>query len=67
MPREKEAYRDNLEQLMLAFPGKKELSQAEVARYLGKDRRTVAKKYSFVTKKGCRPTICMVVLARELS
>lgn len=68
MAREKEAYRDNLELLMQRFPGKSALNQSEVARYLGRDRRTVAKKYSFdKKKKGCRSTISIVVLARELS
>lgn len=68
MAREKESYRDNLELLMQAFPGKSALNQSEVARYLGIDRRTAGKKYSFSNKKkGCRSTISLAVLAREMS
>lgn len=35
MPREKEAYRDNLERLMERFPGKEVLSFKEVSQFTG--------------------------------
>ena len=41
MAREKEGYRENLELLGEAFPGKKMLTVEEVSAYLGCDRRTI--------------------------
>ena len=41
MAREKEGYRDNIELLGEAFPGKKMLTVEEVADYLCCDRRTI--------------------------
>lgn len=41
MAREKEGYRENLELLGEAFPGKKMLTVEEVSDYLGCDRRTI--------------------------
>lgn len=63
MAREKEAYRDNLERICAAFPNREVLTVAEVARYLGKDRRTLQKWLPF--QKGIG--ISVVVLARHLS
>lgn len=60
--KEKEAYRDNLEQLLLFFHEKRLLQPAEVSEYLGIDPRTVKKKFKF--NNGY---ISVVNLARELS
>lgn len=62
MSREKEAYRDNLEQLLLYFKEKRLLEPYEVAKYLGVCSKTVRKKFGF--KNGY---ISIVNLARELS
>ena len=43
MPREKEGFRDNLERLDEAFPGKELLTQREAAAYCGVCRQTIAK------------------------
>lgn len=45
MPREKEAYRDNLALLMEAFPDKKLLCVMDVAKWAGRDRRLIKKLY----------------------
>ena len=45
MPREKEAYRDILEDVLSYTEGRRLLSLSEVCRYLGRDRRSVQKKY----------------------
>ena len=43
MPREKPAYRDNLEYIETRFPGKGMLTFEEVIKLFGRDRRTVRK------------------------
>ena len=45
MSREHPAYRDNLEDLLTFFDGKRVLSIKEVARYTGKDRVPGSKLY----------------------
>jgi len=45
LPLEKESYRENLRMLLEAFPEKKEIMCSEFARYLGRDRRYVRKRY----------------------
>lgn len=62
MPREKEAFRDQLERLTKAFPGKEVLTATEVARFLGRDVRTVREHFTFKKAIG----ISIVQLAREL-
>ncbi len=62
IPKEKEMYRNNLEQLLLYFHDKRLLQPYEVAEYLGIDRRTAQKKFTF--KNGY---ISIVNLANELS
>lgn len=47
MPREKELFRDNLERLDMAFPGKELLSQKDVSKFCGMDERTSAKMFEF--------------------
>lgn len=62
MPREKETYRDNLEMLLRSFPDKKLLNKQQVADYLGIDRRTATKRFTFKDN-----LISIATLARELS
>lgn len=62
MPLEKEGYRDQLERLTEAFPGKEVLTAKEVAQFLGRDVRTVRENFSFKKAIG----ISIVQLAREL-
>ena len=62
MPREHEAYRDNLESLIEYFGRNHNLlSAANVARYCGRDPRTVAKYYD-IPKQG----ISIPTLARKM-
>lgn len=62
MPREKEAYRDNLQRLNDAFPQKEILRRGEVVKFLGIDYRTAEKLYTF---KECY--ISKATLARQMS
>lgn len=63
MPREKEAYRDNLARIIEAFPGKEVLTVADLSRWMKKDPRTI--KRLFPMKKGLG--ISIATLARMLS
>ncbi len=48
MPRERPAYRDNLEDILAFTGGKRTLTIAEVGRYTGLvDRRTIKRHYPF--------------------
>lgn len=62
MPREREDYRDNLEDLLEFFGGKRLISKIEAANYLGLDPRTAAKRFD-IGKNG----ISLPTLARRLS
>lgn len=62
MPREKEAYRDTLADILEFFKGKRMLRISEVVKYTGLHRNTVSKRYPF--NDGY---ISATVLARELS
>ena len=62
MPREKEAYRDNLVALMEYFGEKRLLTARDVARYCGRDYRYVQKLYQ-IGKGG----ITLPTLARKMS
>lgn len=62
MSREKTDYRNQLERIMEAFPGKEVLSVNEVSKWLKKDNRTVKKMFSFREGYG----ISIVQLAREM-
>ena len=62
MPREKESFRDNLQDILSFTDGKRYLNIKTVTDYLGIDRKTAVKHFSF--KDGF---ISAVVLARELS
>ena len=63
MPREKEAYRDNLERIIERFPCKEILTYKDVCDCLKKDHKTVKKLFQ---KPKCGG-IPIVILARELS
>lgn len=62
MPKEPEAYRDNLEDILSFTGGKRHLTQKEVAAYLGRDPRFI-KKFFGVEREG----ISAPTLARMLS
>lgn len=62
MPRENEAYRDNLEEIYKVFPGMRLLSIADVERFTGRDRRTLVRLFSFRGNY-----ISAATLAREMS
>ena len=60
MPREHEDYRAVLEQLLIHFGSKRQLSATDVAKYDGCDRRTAASRYD-IGKGG----IDITILARK--
>lgn len=62
MPREREAYRDILEDVLQYFGSKRLLTLADVSKYLGIDRRTAAKRFG-ITADG----ISAQALARKLA
>lgn len=62
MAREHEAYRDILEDIYRRCGDKALLTRTEVARYLGIDRRTVAKRFAIGTDGITAPA-----LARKLA
>ena len=63
MPREKEGYRDELEQLLNFFGARRVLTVSDVARYTGRDRDWCKNTYGIIPKKG----ITVVALARAMS
>lgn len=63
MAREHPAYRDNYEDLLQFFDGKRLLTQTDVIRYTGKDRRWVV---AHIGLKGGGNTISVPTLARKL-
>ena len=64
MPKEKEAYRDNLMMLKEAFGDKDIVSLTEVARWMKKDVRTVKRQLQTIIKP---VGISVATLARYLS
>ena len=62
MAREKEMLREQLARISEAFPGKECLTATEVARWMGKDVKTVRRAFSFKKPFG----ISIVQLAREM-
>lgn len=62
MSKEKETYRDNLERLDKAYPGKEMLNISEVCAYLGRSYNYVRPRYPF--KDG---SITKATLARHLA
>lgn len=63
MAREPAAYRDNLEDILSFFQGKRMLNLTEVSSYLGKDRRWCRDHLGIDSKMG----ISAATLARKLS
>ncbi|HPD89012.1 MAG TPA: hypothetical protein PLU75_06025 [Oscillospiraceae bacterium] len=63
MSREKENYRDELEQLLAFFGERRVLSVVDVARYTGRDPRWCKQVYDIDPQKG----ITVVALAKQLS
>lgn len=63
MSREHPAYRDNLEDLLTFFGGKRILSVQDVCRYTGRDHRWVKSRFQMTAKNG----ISVPTLARKLS
>ena len=61
MPREKADYRDILERLDVAFPGKELLEKKDVAAWLGVDPRTVARRYKFPPGKVTKTQVARAV------
>ena len=62
MPREKEDFRDNLERIDKAFPGREYLSRRDVADFTGLNYYSIGKY--FTLKSGM---ISKVRLAKEMS
>ena len=62
MPREKPAYRDNLERITERFPGKEMLTVKDVCAFCGLNNRTVKKLFEFNNNY-----ISVAKLAREMS
>ncbi len=48
MPREKDGYRDQLENIIAAFPDRECLSPKDVSAYCGRNYRTVLKMFPWV-------------------
>ena len=65
MPRERKGFRDQLENIIAAHPQGEQMSVIEVAKYCGRDERTVAKQFPFVGK-GRMAFITRTTLAREM-
>lgn len=61
MPREKFDYRDLLERLDVAFPGKELLEKKDIAAWLGVDPRTVARRYKFPRGKVTKTQVARAV------
>jgi predicted ArsR family transcriptional regulator len=62
MPREKEGYRDQLEDILTYFNQKRLLSVTDVAKYLGISTKRARQKFGFTGETG----ITAVDLARKL-
>lgn len=63
MSKEIAAYRDNLEDLLSFFGGKRILSVQDVCRYTGRDHRWVKSRFQMTAKNG----ISVPTLARKLA
>lgn len=57
MPREKPEYRDNLEDLLAFFGGRRLLTKTDVAAYLKIDPRTASKRYGIGREGITAPTL----------
>lgn len=61
MPREKPGYRDTLERLDAAYPGRELLKHSEIAEFLGMHPRTVKRKYDFPAGRVPKTTVARAV------
>ncbi len=61
MPREREGYRDLLERLDMAFPGKELLSKTEIAAWLGVSVSTVSRRYKLPPGMVLKTTLARAV------
>ena len=66
MTREKPAFREILDRLDEAFPGRELIQQKELAKFLGVDVRTV-KKYFSACESKLHPGYCKAKIARILA
>lgn len=62
MAREKEAYRDNLERILAAFPGQEIITQTQLAKWLHMDARTVRANFP-MKGGGARGATCWISVA----
>ena len=65
MPRELDGFRDQLESIIAAHPQGEQMTVQDVARYCGKDERTVTKQFQFIGH-GKRRFITRTSLARAM-
>ena len=65
MPRELEGFRDQLESIIAAHPKGEQMTVQEVARYCGKDERTVRKQFQCIGR-GKASFITRTSLARAM-
>lgn len=66
MAREKPAFREILDRLDAAFPGRELIQQKELAQFLGVDVRTT-KKYFSACESKLHPGYCKTKVARILA
>ena len=66
MPRKKPSYRDTLDRLDAAFPGKEIIQKKELSQFLGLDVRTV-KKYFSTCESKLHPGYSKTKVARILA
>lgn len=68
MPREKETYRDNLEELRARFPGREVISVPEAAGYLGVTKERIFGDETFPRRTlGKQTSVVLVNFARWLA
>ena len=63
MPKEREGYRDNLERLDAAFPGRELLRKSEVAGWLGISKTTLRERFDLPPGQ----YVSKATVARELA
>lgn len=61
MPKEKADYRDLLERLDEAFPGRELISKEELAKWLGVSYRTVARRYDLPGGRVLKTTVARAI------
>lgn len=61
MPREKANFRDTLERLDTAYPGRELLTREEIAAFLGVNPKTVKRRYDFPAGRVAKTTVARAV------